>query len=873
MIPIHLNISGFLSYRQPVSVDFSSLDLACIAGPNGAGKSSLLDAMTWALFGQARKRDDSLINAHIDVQAAEVVFIFAYEGNVYRIQRTKPRDKSTILEFHILQAKGQKFTGFEPLDPDLNGINDGRWRPLTERTLRETEACIQRVLHLDYETFVNASFFLQGKADQFTQQRPGDRKRILSSILGLEVWESYRQKAADLRRSVESELDSLRGGLSEIQTELAEEETRKKRLKQLEGELSSLENTRKLQETALESIRKVTATLQEQSKLVDALGRQMESAAGQLKDLEQRAAQRQQERDSYAGILSQAESIQAAYQAWQDARADLAHWDEIAEQFREHEKRRSEPLNEINALRARLAEQQRALREQYDLVEEQRREIPQLQKQLEQEQEARLQAKEQLDAREALDLELQDARQRQAEARAENPRLKGDMDELKERIDSLEDVDGANCPLCGQPLSPEDRQALIDSLIVQGKEMGTRYRANLSLLKDSDQRVKELEQEIFRLSQAEGPLRMHTRICDQLVDRLDSIEKTGTDWDLNDAPRLAELEKALAEDSFAPEAQARLAAIDAELKSIGYDAASHDAVRQAETQGRKAEAELRTLERAQAALAPLERELNELRAQIEVQSKDVARQQLEHGQAVEVLEAAKAKAPDLAAAERELLILREQENRLHMEVGGARQKVLVLDDLKVRRKALESRSEELSRLSGQYRQLERAFGKDGVPALLIEQALPEIESKSNEILDRLSGGAMSVRFVTQAAYKDKHREDLKETLDIQISDSAGIRDYEMFSGGEAFRVNFAVRLALAEVLAQRAGARLQTLVIDEGFGSQDAQGRQRLIEAINMVRQDFAKILVITHIDELKDSFPNRIEVEKTATGSQVRVM
>jgi exonuclease SbcC len=134
-------------------------------------------------------------------------------------------------------------------------------------------------------------------------------------------------------------------------------------------------------------------------------------------------------------------------------------------------------------------------------------------------------------------------------------------------------------------------------------------------------------------------------------------------------------------------------------------------------------------------------------------------------------------------------------------------------------------------------------------------------------------GTMSVNFVTQAAYKDKQRGDLKETLDIQIRDGAGKRDYEMFSGGEAFRVNFAIRLALSEVLAQRAGARLQTLVIDEGFGSQDALGRQRLVEAINLVRQDFAKILVITHIDELKDQFPTRIDVEKTGRGSIVRIV
>ena len=86
-------------------------------------------------------------------------------------------------------------------------------------------------------------------------------------------------------------------------------------------------------------------------------------------------------------------------------------------------------------------------------------------------------------------------------------------------------------------------------------------------------------------------------------------------------------------------------------------------------------------------------------------------------------------------------------------------------------------------------------------------------------------------------------------------------------------MNFAIRLALSRVLAQRAGARLQTLVIDEGFGSQDADGRQRLIEAINLVRSDFAKVLVITHLEELKDAFSARIEVTKTPGGSQVQVV
>jgi DNA repair protein SbcC/Rad50 len=234
---------------------------------------------------------------------------------------------------------------------------------------------------------------------------------------------------------------------------------------------------------------------------------------------------------------------------------------------------------------------------------------------------------------------------------------------------------------------------------------------------------------------------------------------------------------------------------------------------------------------------------------------------------------AEANSPDLDETERALFDLQERENRMNMEVGGARQLVRVLDDRRAQKAQFTARREELAAEIARHKTLERAFGKDGVPALLIEQSLPQIEEKANDLLDRLSNGAMSVRFVTQASYRDKKRDDLKETLDIVISDPAGERDYEMFSGGEAFRVNFAIRLALSEILAQRTGARLQTLVIDEGFGSQDAQGIQRLIEAINTVKGDFAKILIITHLDELKDAFPNRIEVEKGERGSVVRVI
>ena len=144
----------------------------------------------------------------------------------------------------------------------------GAWKPLTGSTLRETQERIESTLRMNYETFVNASFFLQGKADQFTQQRPGDRKRILGSILGLEIWEDYRQSAADQRKLVEAEITSLDGRLEEINSELGEEAARKARLKELRGELERLSTSRLAQEAVLEQARRSAAQLEEQRKLV-----------------------------------------------------------------------------------------------------------------------------------------------------------------------------------------------------------------------------------------------------------------------------------------------------------------------------------------------------------------------------------------------------------------------------------------------------------------------------------------------------------------------------------------------------------------------------------------------------------------------------
>lgn len=851
MIPLRLKLSGFLSYRDPVEIDFTSFDLACISGQNGAGKSSLLDAFTWALFGKARACGEELI--HAASSTAEVMLTFSYEQNVYRVRRVLTRGKSTVLEFQIQDAE--------------------RWRPLTEASTRATQARIESILRLDYDTFVNASFFLQGKADQFTQQKAGERKRILGSILGLEVWETYKTRAAERRKQVEAELNTLEGRLAEINAELNEEGARKQRLKELETQLKQIELLRAAKESALKQAEKMQMLLDNQRNQVEMLGAALERSRRELNRITSTLAAREAESALQAALVNRAAEIESRYRAWEAARAALAQWETLAGQFREAEKRRQPFLDAINAERARLEQEKQSLSNQLSVIREQKSSIVNLKAEIERTEKALLQAETRVARRMDIDIKLREERERFIKLEDENKRLKLEMDELKTRIDQVSAIEGVTCPLCGQPLTGAHRALLLEQLQAEGKEKGDRWRANKNIMETLLAEMKDLEARLKGLADAENERVKLTAQLASLEQRLETIRQATAAWESGGEKRLAEVESLLSGESFGLEARSNLSKIESELSAMGYDLAAHEAARLAEQEGRAAEKEWLDLEKARAALEPLKREMGELRSQIETLTSEIENQEDAYAQAVADLQQTEAQAPDFEQIEQDFYALKEQEADLIQQVGAARQRVIVLDDLRAKKQQLQAEREECALTIGRYKTLERAFGKDGVPALLIEQALPQIEETANELLDRLSNGSMSVRFVTQTGYKDKKREDLKETLDIQISDGAGTRDYEMFSGGEAFRVNFAIRMALSKVLARRTGARLQILVIDEGFGSQDALGRQRLVEAINTVRRDFAKILIITHLDELKDAFPNRIEVEKTPRGSSVRVI
>lgn len=318
------------------------------------------------------------------------------------------------------------------------------------------------------------------------------------------------------------------------------------------------------------------------------------------------------------------------------------------------------------------------------------------------------------------------------------------------------------------------------------------------------------------------------------------------------------------------ELEAKKATIRQKLAEVGYDRARHQEVRLALGRLKNVPQQFTNLLNAIINANRYAEEQKDLFAQEATLSEqqEAASQRLHQlREATSVrpsLEGKRAEVADsIAQAQQGLDASREQLGRLESRIDmGEKDR----DELQ----RIKTQNRETIRQRELFTHLSKAFGPEGIPAIIIEETLPTLQDRANDLLSRLTDGRMSIRLET---VKNMKSGGSKSTLDIIINDElAQPRPYETFSGGEAFRIDFALRIALSQLLAERAGVRIRTLVIDEGFGTQDQQGIQQMIEAIQTIRQDFEKIIIITHLDELKNAFPARIEVRKEPEGSRYEV-
>ncbi|GAA6620167.1 exonuclease subunit SbcC [Scytonema sp. NUACC26] len=341
--------------------------------------------------------------------------------------------------------------------------------------------------------------------------------------------------------------------------------------------------------------------------------------------------------------------------------------------------------------------------------------------------------------------------------------------------------------------------------------------------------------------------------------------------------QIQELQARVQQEATHSECAKQIAALEKYIAEIGYDTDRHNQIRLAVRKTQPWQLQYQHLQAAQQQYPQLRGRLQEF--EVALQGRLAERQKLysEIESLVHQLQETANPTVQIQELEQQLASRRRQLDEQLSHLGRLQQLAQQLEALQLQYEQQQQQLQETRQQYRIYQELAQAFGKNGIQALMIENVLPQLEAETNQLLSRLSANQLHVQFVTQKAGRSgkstKKNVKLIDTLDILIADAQGTRAYETYSGGEAFRINFAIRLALAKLLAQRAGASLQLLIVDEGFGTQDSEGCERLIAAINAIASDFACILTVTHMPHLKEAFQARIEVSKTQQGSQLHLL
>ncbi|HTE86261.1 MAG TPA: AAA family ATPase, partial [Dehalococcoidia bacterium] len=488
MLPGRLTLRNFLCYRDPPetgpTIDFTGIQVACLIGENGNGKSALLDAITWSLWGQARARtDDELI--HLGRTEMEVEFEFLGGDQRYRVIRKRKRGTqrsagSTTLEFHISTGEA--------------------WKPLTANHVRETERRIRDVLKLDYETFVNSAFLLQGRADTFTTKTPGERKRILGEILGLSRYDDLEQQARYERGLRDDQARSIERELLDIDAELAQEPAYLDERLQLTEALAVLDRDVKRSGEILDDLRQAERLAALQREQLAQAERRSREAQTELARARENVELRQREAARHEAVTRDSDLIL-------DGFARLRAAVETEEGFITRLQRQADLERQVAAAKAEIERARAVLSGQEQVLAA---EVARLQ--------SIADASEQLANRKgelavrSERLEAEDVRLKRLRAdaqalrdavsglRTENARLRAEMEEIKRKQTDLSEV--TVCPLCRTELGEEGQAHIIAAYEAEGRRLAGEYRQKRAEIEADEARVVDLDHEIASLEPA-----------------------------------------------------------------------------------------------------------------------------------------------------------------------------------------------------------------------------------------------------------------------------------------------------------------------------------------------------------------------------------
>lgn len=898
MKPVSVTMQAFGSYLKRTTVDFCALGdnpIFLITGATGGGKTTILDAMCFALYCKAtggRRSWGSMRSANAPRDAETMVdFVFQLAGQTYRFMRSQSQ----------YEARGTGALKTKETHACYQ-MEDGEWSLLLAGAESRVREKAEEILGLSCEQFSQVIVLPQGEFLRLLLSSSRDKAQMFQTLFATGRWEratrNLKEMAADLNGQA-GELEAAKRSILEregVET-LSQLEERGILLRK---EWSQAKTVREAAETALQKQNAALRTAEAMAERFAAL----EQQRARLNGLEQRRQEMTENRSRLAKAR-RAAGVYPYFTAFQAAQKEAS----IKQRAWETAKQRL----------ALAQAEQKAAQEQLPEAEQYRVELPDLAKKEAQLQAARENARKLQDVqkrrlegagrmevlekqRNEAQMRLQTAERRIADGNVyiENAQRQADaLPELLERAQCLMDEDtaaavasrlqeGSPCPVCGSVHHPHPAQP--SKRLKEAQETLERARKAADMLKSARRRLEE------RRMQRETA-REALSLCGEKIASLRSEQEAWASMERELLDKLGELHGITEIDRRLAEVRT-LAARNAEAAKRIEERASASGSAQAAAKAAM-EGAAQAFREAQAAAGAAEERLRQALAESGLeQHVDYAAMLLSPEQTAALEQTLQAYDTAVESARQQTELLRQelsgrekpdleaQRNAQKDAQEAAAQAAQKVGALEQTTRAAEKSLARLRTLEEKGKKLEESYGRTNRLAMLLSGKnalkvplhqfvlgvmLDDILSSANQFFATLSIGRYSLSRVVGTTGGNA-----LGGLDLEVFDAytGGARAVETLSGGELFLASLSLAFGLSDVVqSYSGGVHLDSLFIDEGFGSLDQETLDTAMKALAQLQDMGRTIGIISHVSELKNRIAAQIVVGKDPDGGSTAIV
>jgi len=840
MKPIKLECKNFRSYKN-LNLSFDNDGVMPIIGDNGAGKSSIFYAILLAIYGKVLKDDSEIpIKDLISTDGSTellVKLLFSHNLKTYSIERIykKTVSKSDVEKYDQVKCEFLEIIG----DTTILLSNKGK---------NSTNAKIISILGKDCSNFCNSIFFPQGEEDRLAKLSPAGFVEEISKLKNITIWEQLRKKAVGELENIVSMIDGIEMYIKDSIDEISHKEEISNRIKELdifikekreeisiiESKLSDLSLNKNNINNLLSKIKRIESDIFDYKEDICDIDKDIKTYKDKVSD--------------YNNIIFDKENI-----IKNKNKQDILQDKKVELEKKMYEK--NNLLSSISIIENDVNQAEFNIKRQISELTNRRNSLLLLINDEEQINNRHLYCINYLNSLESLQEEydqLDIANQQYlidvTKLNSRNDQLRMLIKEETEKVKKI--INTCTCSECERPIDNNGLEQIkscktvkIDSYKIEGRNNSIEIERLNNLICQNKQILVELKSKLLQKHNC-------TIEIGQLQSKLNNINSAKEEVELFN-PKILELNNIIENRLYSNKIN-ELISLKERLNSIVYNNNDYEEINKELLLLRDIDVKLHKLKNAEEQLPLLENKLNDLISKLDNRQNKIIELEKE---LIDYNKNSLINSMEIIQKEeninKNLLENIKREFNILMKDFGSQQ--TSLDNIIKKEDKIKAKQNEILKLKNEKYLLDIAiemYSKSGIPTLIIENMLPQIEKEANSLL-QLMMSEHSIKFDrpkrADGTYMDK--------IVIMIRDKRGHkRPFNTFSGAEAFQISFSLRVAIC-------GSE-DVMFIDEGFGKLDDKNMGLITKTLGALKSKFNKIILITHVEKLKEMFDIKLKVE-----------